>query len=179
LPSVAENSNSHQVGKEDPISFSKDSIPYKFHGIKIVPTSEAEIKSIILSFKSENLSGYDEITSKVLKACASLIIQPLNHIYNHTLYTGIFPDHLKISKVEPLFKKGDITCMTNYRPISQLTVFSKLLKKVMYNRLSHHMHTNNILVPEQFHIRHGKSTENVAFKLTNGVLNMLTKKCTL
>jgi hypothetical protein len=61
------------VGKEDSISFLKDVFPCKFHGIKIVPTSEAEVKSIILSLKSKNSSGYDEEMSKILKACASPI----------------------------------------------------------------------------------------------------------
>jgi hypothetical protein len=63
--------------------------------------------------------------------------------------------------------------MTNYKPISLLTVFSKVLEKVMYNRLSHHMQTNNILVPEQFGFRQGKSTDNAAFKLTNNVLKSI------
>jgi len=49
------------VGKDDTISFLKDALPCKFHGIKIVPTSEVEMKSI-LSLKSKNSSGYDEIT---------------------------------------------------------------------------------------------------------------------
>jgi hypothetical protein len=63
------------VGREDPISFLKDIFLCKFQGIKIVPTSKAEIKSIILSLKSKNSSGYDEIISKILKACASLTSQ--------------------------------------------------------------------------------------------------------
>jgi hypothetical protein len=138
------------VRKEDTISFLKVAFPYKFHGIKIVPTSEAEIKSIILSLESRNSSGYDEITSKILKACASLISQSLSHIYNHYLYTRLFPDCLKISIVKPVFKQSDEASMTNYRPISLLTVFSKVLVKVMYNRFSHHIYTNNILVPELF-----------------------------
>jgi hypothetical protein len=66
--------------------------------------------------------------------------------------------------------------MKNYRPISALTVFSKVLEKVMYNRLSHHMHTNNILIPEQFGFRQGKSTDNAAFKLTNSVLKSVNRK---
>jgi len=48
---------------------------------------------------------------------------PLCYIYNYSLYTGIFPDCLKISVVKPLYKKGDKTNMTNYRPISLLMVF--------------------------------------------------------
>jgi hypothetical protein len=46
---VAENLNLHQVGREDPISFLKDMFSCRFHGVKIIPTSKAEIKSIILS----------------------------------------------------------------------------------------------------------------------------------
>jgi len=64
--SIAENLNLHQVGKEDPICFFKDVFSCKFHAIKIVPNSEAEIKSMMLSLKSENSSDGDEIKSKIL-----------------------------------------------------------------------------------------------------------------
>jgi len=70
-------------------------------------------------------SGYDKITGKILKACASLISRPLSHTYNHSLYTGVSPDCLQISIVKPLFKKGDKTSMTKYRPFYLLTVFFK------------------------------------------------------
>jgi hypothetical protein len=56
--------------------------------------------------------------------------------------------------------------MSNYRQISLLTTFSKVLEKVKHNRLSHYLQTNNILLPEQFSFRKGISTENAAFKLT-------------
>jgi len=69
--SIAENLNLHQVGKEIQL-FLKNAFPCKFHGIKIVPTSETEIKSIIFFLKLKNSSGYDEIKNKILKACASL-----------------------------------------------------------------------------------------------------------
>jgi hypothetical protein len=58
---------------DDAISFLKHAFPVKFPDIKIIPTTETEIKSIIHSFKSKNSSGYYEITSKILKACSSLI----------------------------------------------------------------------------------------------------------
>jgi hypothetical protein len=136
------------------------------------------MKSIILSFKSKNSSGYDEIMSKIFKACTSLINRSLSPIYNPSLYTGIFLD-LKISIVKQLFKKGNKTTMTNYRLISLLTVFSRVLNKVIYNRLSHHMHTNNKLVSEQSGFRYGKSTENAAFKLTDSALKSINQKCML
>jgi len=86
------------------------------------------MKSIIHSLEpKKKSSGYDEVTSKILKTCASVISHPLSHIYNRLLYTGIFPDHLKIAKIKPLYKKGGKTSMTNYKPVSLLRVFVRYL----------------------------------------------------
>ena len=57
--------------------------------------------------------------------------------------------------------------MTNYRPMPLLTVFIKVLKKAMHSRLSQHLHTNNILVIEQYSFRKGMSTVDAAFRLTD------------
>jgi hypothetical protein len=65
----------------------------------------------------------------ILHACASLISHPLCYIYNHSLYTGIFPDHLKTALVKPLYKKRDETNMTNYRPISLMVFFLRYSRK--------------------------------------------------
>jgi hypothetical protein len=86
----------NQVGREDTTSFLKYAFPTKLPGIKIILTTETEIKSIIETPKSKNLSGYDEITNKTLKTCSTLISCPLAHICNHSLCTGIFLDHLKM-----------------------------------------------------------------------------------
>jgi hypothetical protein len=87
--------------------------------------------------------------------------------YNYSLYTGIFPAHLKSAVVEPLCKTGDKTSMKNDRPLSLLTVFSKVIEAAMHNRLSRNLHTNNILVTEQYCFRKRISTENAAFRLLN------------
>jgi hypothetical protein len=167
----------HKAGKEDEISLLKDSFPRKCPMIKLIPTTEAEIKSIIYSLKSKKSSSYDEITTKILKACSSQISFLLNYICNYSMYAGIFPDLLKISAVKPLYKKKVTKfCVANYRPITVPTTFSEVLEKVMYSRSSLYMHTNNILVPEQFSFRTGLSTENVAFKLNTTYQKLLTKK---
>ena len=59
--------------------------------------------------------------------------------------------------------------MANYRPMSLLTVFSKLFKKAMHSKLSHRLHTDNILVTELCGSNKGVSTENPAFRLTDSV----------
>jgi len=90
--------------------------------------------------------------------------------------TGIFPDRLRIAVVKPLYKKGHKTSITNYRPISSLTVFSKVLEKPMHSRLSQHLCKNNVLVTEQCGFRTGISTEDAAFKQTDRVYKSVNQK---
>jgi len=66
--------------------------------------------------------------------------------------------------------------MTNYRPFSLLTVFSKVLEKAVYSTLSQQLHTNNILVTEQYGFREGISTEDTPFRLTNSVFKSINQK---
>jgi hypothetical protein len=112
----------------------------------------------------------------MFKGCASLISHPLTPICNNLLFTGIFPDHLKISVVHcTLYKKGDKTSVSNYGAVSLLTTFSKVLKKVMHSSLGHYLRPimysfQNSLAPEM-----GLSIENAAFKLTDSVLKCVIK----
>jgi hypothetical protein len=82
-------------------------------------------------------------------------------------FKGIFLDRWKISLIEPLYKKYSKLHMTNYRTISLLTPFSKILEKVTQIRLLHHLTKFNILTKEQFVFTTKLTTENVAYALTN------------
>jgi hypothetical protein len=153
------------------LSFLKDAFTKKFPSIKIIPTNEIELKNIIHTLKQKESPGFDEVTSKIPKVCSDLISCPLAHICNHR--------HLPCFKkftVKPLFEKGDKDSMTNYRPISLLFIISKVLEKVMYSRINHHMQCNNIMVPEQYGFRNGISTEDAAFTLTDSVLKYNDQK---
>ena len=102
-----------------------------FPTIKYHCTTTKGIENIITSFKSSNSSGYDEVPTKLLKLCSHFISSPLNYICNRTLFTGVFPDRLQYAIRRPLFKKGNKNYMSNYKPISILTSFSKMFEKVM------------------------------------------------
>ena len=80
--------------------------------------------------------------SKILKISAPYVLSPLKFIFNKILTTGVFPERLKFSKVKPLYKKGVTTDFSNYRPISLLTSFSKIIEKIIYNRLYCHLIDN-------------------------------------
>ena len=116
-------------------------------------TTTHETEKIIHSLKSMNSHGYDKISTRILKASAPFVLSPLTHIFNIILSTGIFPDRLKFAEVKPLHKKGDKSEFSNYRPISLLTSFSKIIEKIIYKRLYCHLSSNNILVNNQFGFR--------------------------
>ena len=92
------------------------------------------------------------------------------------LSTGIFPDRLKYAVVKPIFKNGDKSDVSNYRPISLLPAFSKVLERVLCVRMYQHLANNSILVDEQFGFRPKSSTMAAAFNLINEVLDALNSK---
>ena len=83
---------------------------------------------------------------------------------------------MKYSVIKPLYKKGNKRDVSNYRPISLLTSFSKILEKVIQIRLLDHLHKINIISKERYGFRRGFTTENAVYKLINEVLNALNNK---
>lgn len=93
-----------------------------------------------------------------------------------SLTTGIYPDRLKYANIIPCYKKGDITEISNYRPISLLTGFSKLFEILICNRLKQHLTNNNIIAEEQFGFREGASTQKAIFTLTDYIYKAWNNK---
>ena len=78
--------------------------------------------------------------------------------------------------MKPIHKKGDTTEVSNYRPISLPTTFSKVIEIIIHKRLYCHINNNNILVNKQFGFREKLSTEMATFTLLNEVLSSLDRK---
>ena len=79
--------------------------------------------------------GSNSIPIKILKHLCPLKSLPLSQVINESFQSGIFLDKIKLAKVIPLLKKGCSVIASNYRPISLLSVFSKITEKAMYERL--------------------------------------------
>ena len=86
------------------------------------------------------------------------------------------PSQFKIAKVIPLFKTGDKALPDNYRPISLLSSFSKILEKVVCIRLLNFLENNNILTPDQFGFRKSHSAVHPMVHMMNFVSKALNKK---
>lgn len=110
-----------------------------------------------------------------LKKYSSILAQPLTHLINISIKSGQFPDGWKTAQVIPLLKSGDAEIISNYRPISLLPVFSKVLEKIVSEQLMHHLETNHYLHPLQFGFRHNHSTESATCLLTENIKHSLNK----
>ena len=99
------------------------------------PVTQAEIVILVNNTKNKKSKDHDDIDMCLVKKLIPHLVIPLEHIFNISLQTGVFPDGMKIARVIPLFKNGNANDFTNYRPISLLSQFSKILEKIFHNRM--------------------------------------------
>ena len=103
-----------------------------------------EIDDIISLLQDGKCTGPFSIPVKLVKVLKPYISQPLANIFNQSIILGIFPDKLKYAKVISIHKKGSPTDPSNYRPISLLSIFSKIFEKLMHKRLYEFLDKMNI-----------------------------------
>ena len=99
------------------------------NSLLLFPTTVTEIETDISVLNPTKSVGPFSILIKILKTLRVLLSEPLAYLYNRSFLTGVVPEKLKVARVIPVYKKGSKTVMNNYRPISLLSVFSKLLEK--------------------------------------------------
>ncbi len=123
--------------------------------------------------KSCDMNG---ISSYLIKNVLNCIIEPVSHVFNLSVSSGVVPDQLKIAKISPIHKSGDTSDADNYRPISLLCTFSKILEKLIANRLVEYLDTNEIITKFQFGFRKSHNTAHPMVHLLNKISESLNQK---
>lgn len=136
----------------------------------------SDITKILDSFRPKSSAGWDEVPMSLLKKCGAWIAAPLAHIINHSFDTGVFPAKMKLAVVRPIFKKGDRHKCGNYRPLSLLTSFSKVIERIMHYFLTEHLRVNSVISNSQHGFREGHSTTTAIFQMILKVSQALEKK---
>ena len=95
--------------------------------------------------KTNKSPGYNHISFNTINNVFDFIVESLRYIFRNSLAQGIFPEEMKIAEITPTYKGGDKENIVNYRPISFLLYFSKILEKIMYNRPYLYLTENNLL----------------------------------
>jgi hypothetical protein len=146
------------------------------HSFKLITLEQDEVKKILTSITTKHSSGYDNLSTCLLKKISPLIIGHITAIINQSFFTGIFPDKLKIAKIIPLYKKDDPQKLENYRPISILPAISKLFEKAVFIQLYKYLNTNNLLYKNQYGFRTLHSTEMASLEVIDIILKKLDEK---
>lgn len=135
------------------------------------PVTEIDVLKAILKLKNKKCCGYDDICDDLVKRHHETILKPLVNMIESSFKEGVFPERLKLSKVLPLYKKGNEGDMPNYRPVSNITVFSKIYEIVMEEKLRTYLYKYNILSDSQFGFIKGRSTSDAIIEFIHSIYN--------
>ena len=130
----------------------------------VIPT---EIELEILSTPSNKALGLYSCPIRIMKCASKIISRPLCKLINFSIANGIYPSKLKHAKVIPIYKSEDETDPGNYRPILLLSIFNKILEKLMYHRLKLFLDKHETLYHSQYGFRERRSTEHALIDLVN------------
>jgi len=126
--------------------------PSNQNSVFFKPTDDAEIRLIIRSPKNSDSKGHDNLFVNLIKNCSESLAVPLAMTFNKSISDRMVPDDLKIAKIIPVYKSDDWKIVSNYRPISVLPAFAKILEKLVY-RLLDFINQHNLLSKDQYGFR--------------------------
>ena len=121
--------------------------PYSFYFIPIINSEIINVTNSMKSKVSLDVNNYD---MSLIKQSINCILYPINHIFNNSNVTGLFPTDIKKSIIKPQFKNNVNTNIINYRPIALLPQISKIFEKIIYNSLSNFIIKHKIINKNQY-----------------------------
>jgi len=140
------------------------------------PYTPNEIEKILKKLPKKKAPGMDNISNKAVQLAAPFIKKSLCHIVNLSISQGIFPSKLKMAKIIPIYKKGKHDLCSNYRPISLLSVFHKIIETCMKHRIKDFLKRYNILYTYQYGFRENHSTNYALLDVVEEIYKYLDNK---
>ena len=139
------------------------------NSFNLTPVTDKEVQDEIEKLNPKKAVGPFSIPIPILKSIKHLVAEPLKHIFNISFSSGIVPESFKVANITPVFKKGSQINVNNYRPISLLSVFNRILEKLMCKRLLEFINKNDILYNKQFGFRKKHSTTLAILSITDSI----------
>jgi hypothetical protein len=135
------------------------------------PATTAEIRTAILS-SNDSTCSLDIIPTSLLKSSLPALLLPITTLVNLSLSEGIFPSQFKHALVKPLLKKHNLPSedLSSYRPISNLNFISKIIERIIHNRLTNHLSSFQSVSLFQSAYRKFHSTETALLRIQNDLL---------
>ena len=156
-----------------PLSFLRKRVATDF---KFRKTTIKEVMTIVLSLDERKSPGPSDIPIKFLRISAPIIVPHLVNIYNLSFEKGIFPDAMKLAKIIAIFKAGSKLSVTNYRPISLLSVFSKIFEKIVHEQVYTFLIKEAVIYESQFGFQKGRSTLHSLIEIVEKIRECMESK---
>lgn len=129
---------------------------------------EEEIIEVVNKVKNKKSPDCNDIDMTLIKNIIENIAKPLTYICSKSFETGIFPNKMTIAKIIPIYKKLDMHSFLNYRPISLLPQFSKILEKLYVLRMDNFIGTHTLLSDHQYGFRCNRIHHNGSYGISRG-----------
>jgi hypothetical protein len=147
-------------------------VPYSFF---IEPVTPCEIINIITKLKGTSCDE-NTIPVNILKFAKHVLSSPISILVNSSLISGVFPELLKSAKIIPIFKAGERTERSNYRPISILPLLSKVYERCMCDRIVRYLGAFSLVSVDQYGFQKNKSTTDAILQLSEYIYDSLNSK---
>ena len=154
---------------------------WKFYGkevneaIEDIDINEGVVFDLIRNIDISKSSGLDKISSRCLRDALLALLPQIIHIFKESLNSGLFPDKWKIATVVPIFKNGNKSDVSNYRPISLLPIPGKIFEDIIHKHISYHLEDNSYLSSKQNGFRKGHSTLDGIVNFTSDIFESVNK----
>ena len=168
-PKLASNIHSSGKNYNDYLKDPKNNSTY------MKPIVEMDITKMIEKFNQNKSAGNDDIGNYIIKRVAKEIVKPLTLIFNLSMSTRVVPNKLKKAKVIPIYKKEDAEIFSNYRPVSLLPCFTRILERLVFDKCIDYINTYEILNDKQFGFRSKHSTYMAIIELVDKINTAVEK----
>lgn len=170
LGTVFQNSNCNEL-----VSHYNCTNPLLDNNFEFKLATVNEVNNAIKQIKS-NAYGSDNVSLTMLRYCSPFLDPYITHIVNVCFENNFFPDEWKVAIIHPLPKVNSPSSFSDLRPISLLTILSKIFEKIIYQQVSDYVLTNNILPATQSGFRKGHSTATALLNILDNIVRDIDKK---
>ena len=142
----------------------------------VTPVTPSEVNRQLLNLNEGKAPDAYNIPVKLIKCVSDALTTPLTKLINESFESGFYPNMLKYAKVVPIHKAKSTEELTNYRPVSLLPIFNKILEKLMHTRLISFLEKHNIIFEHPFGFQKKKSTSLAILDLYNQLVRAIEHK---